>query len=124
MHGTALAPGYPSDSTRSLAGVGPLGDLPGAACTTFARGQRGRRSVTYAPRAPLAGWAGAGRAHRPAASYRSSQRCLRPPLYHALSATASGGEVAGRLIRYPPPRSSSATVLGPRGAGVGAAVRA
>ena len=79
MHGTARAPGYPSDSTRSLAGVGPLGDLPGAACTTFARGQRGRRSVTYAPRAPLAGWARAGRARRPAASYRSSQRCPRPP---------------------------------------------
>ena len=80
MHGTACAPGYPSDSTRSLAGVGPLGKLPGAACTTFARGQRGRRSVTYAPRAPLAGWAGAGRARRPAASSCSSRRCPRPPL--------------------------------------------
>ena len=75
MHGTARAPGYPSDSTRSLAGVGPLGELPGAARTTFARGQRGRRSVTYAPRAPLAGWAGAGRARRPPPHNRSYQRC-------------------------------------------------
>jgi hypothetical protein len=115
MHGTARAPGYPSDSTRSLAGVGPLGELPGAACTTFARGQRGRRSVTYAPRALLAGWAGAGRARRP------------PPhtaRTNAAGSAASGGEVAGRLIRYPPLRSSSAAALGPRGAGAGAAVRA
>ena len=115
MHGTARAPGYPSDSTRSLAGVGPLGELPGAACTTFARGQRGRRSVTYAPRALLAGWAGAGRARRP------------PPLTartNAAGSAASGGEVAGRLIRYPLLRSSSAAALGPRGAGAGAAVRA
>ena len=115
MHGTARAPGYPSDSTRSLAGVGPLGELPGAACTTFARGQRGRRSVTYAPRALLAGWAGAGRARRP------------PPLTartNAAGSATSGGEVAGRLIRFPPLRTSSAAALGPRGAGAGAAVRA
>ena len=61
MHGTACAPGYPSDSTRSLAGVGPLGELLVAACATTARGQRGRRSDSYAQRASLAGWAGAGR---------------------------------------------------------------
>ncbi len=66
MHGTARAPGYPSDSTRSLAGVGPLDVLPGDVRTTIAHGQRGRRSVTYAPWAPLAVWAGAGRARMPA----------------------------------------------------------
>jgi hypothetical protein len=65
-----------------------------------------------------------GGARRPAASYRSSQRCSRPPLHHVLGAATSCGEVAGRLIRSPPPRSSSAATLGPRGAGVGAAVRA
>jgi hypothetical protein len=68
MHGTARAPGYPSDSTRSLAGVGPLDELPGAVRTTIARGQRGGGAVTHAPWAPLAGRAGAGRARRPAAS--------------------------------------------------------
>ncbi len=31
MHGTACAPGYPSDSTRSLAGVGSQDGLLAAA---------------------------------------------------------------------------------------------
>ncbi len=61
MHRTACAPGYPSDSTRLLAGVGPQDDLRAAARTTTSRPQRGMRAATLTPGAPRARWAGGRR---------------------------------------------------------------
>ncbi len=79
MHGTACAPGYPSDSTRSLAGVGPQDELRAADRTATARAQRGGGAVTPTPWTLLAGRAGAGRARRPAASPASPDAALDTP---------------------------------------------
>jgi hypothetical protein len=72
MHGTACAPGYPSDSTRSLAGVGPQDDWRAAARTTTPRPQPGMRAATLTPGALWAGWAGGRRG-------RLDRRQPRPP---------------------------------------------
>ncbi len=57
MHGTVCAPGYPSDSTRSLAGVGSQDGLRAAArtLTTPADSSRQRATAYSTGRADRAG---------------------------------------------------------------------
>ena len=101
MHGTACAPGYPSDSTRSLAGVGPQDEWRAAARTTTSRPQRGMRAATL-PGAPRAGRAG-GRRGRPDRCQPRPPRCrprLAPP--SALPSTVRTG--AARQDSPTPPR--------------------
>ena len=102
MHGTARAPGYPSDSTRSLAGVGPQDDWRAAARTTTSRPQRGMRAATLTPGAPRAGRAG-GRRGLPDRCHPRPPRCrprLAPP--SALPSTVRTG--AARQDSPTPPR--------------------
>jgi hypothetical protein len=60
MHGTACAPGYPSDSTRSLAGVGSQDGLWAAAGTLITLAASGRLGSSTFTTSPLSGRAGAG----------------------------------------------------------------
>ncbi len=59
MHGTACAPGYPSDSARSLAGVGSQDGLRAAARTLTTLAASGRMRVSAYTTGPRAGRAGA-----------------------------------------------------------------
>ncbi len=60
MHGTACAPGYPSDSTRSLAEVGSQDGLRAAARTLTTLAASGRLRASTYTMGPRSGRAGAG----------------------------------------------------------------
>ena len=125
MHGTACAPGYPSDSTRSLAGVGPQDDWR-ARRQPPARPTPGHSRACAPPRLPLepcgpggpegggAGLTGVSRDRHAAAPAWLLPRRRRQ----------RSGRVAPARNRQRRHASSSATIHGPRAAGVGAAVRA
>ena len=102
MHGTTCAPGYPSDSTRSLAGVGPHDDWRAAARTTTSRPQRGMRDATLTPEAPRAGRAG-GRRGRLGRRQPRPPRC-RPRLAPPSALPSSVRTGAARQDSPTPPR--------------------
>ncbi len=121
MHWTARAPWYPSDSTRSLAGVGLQDGLRAAARGTTTRDATGRaRRPAYTT--GLADRAGRSRAGSPVHHLpRQPRRRLRR---HPRRRHQRPGMVPQVRIRPTPPRSSSVTTHGPRAAEDGAAVRA